>query len=564
MKLSKQTPHFILISLLFSLPPALYAARSEQAMVVTQDSRATRAAVKILQRGGNAVDAAIAAQWVLNVVQPQSSGIGGGGFFLYYDAAKKAVYAFDGREEAPAAAFPEMFLDEDGAPLAFRPHRNTGGLAVGVPGTLKLLHEVHKRLASGQFSFAELFDPAIEFAERGIRVSPELAAAIDKEKDRLKLFESSAKIFFDREGKPLTAGKWLKQPALAKTFRQIQLEGVPVFYEGAIAGEMVRAVREAVFNPGYLDKDDLFYYQIKEREAVQENYRDHTIFGIGPPSAGAVTLIETLKILERFRLELHAESPDGIHLLVEAQKLAYQDRSRFLGDPDFSKVPAARLISEDWVKERAGTIQFETALPTEEAAARPLSLEGTHTSHLSIVDRDGNMAAYTTTLESLFGSALVVPGRGFLLNNELSDFEPSPRDEKGKLYPNAPEGQKRPLSSMAPTFVFREGEPYLILGTPGGPAIIGILANVLVNLIDFKLPLEEALQRPRAVSRSGLVELETDLYREEDLRRELERRGHPVMESLPLGNVQAIFFDTEEGEKVGASDPRGEGEALGT
>lgn len=532
-------------------------------MVVTANPHATRAAFEILEKKGNAVDAAIAAQWVLNVVEPQSSGIGGGGFFLYYEAATKRIYAFDGRETAPAEAFPEMFLDEKGEPLPFKPDRITGGLPVGVPGTLALLKEVHDQFASKRFTFSQLFDPAIDLAERGFPISERLAFFIDQEKSRLALFDESGKYFLLPDGSPKPKDEILTQPDLAKTFRLIQEKGTEIFYQGEIADAVVSAVRNAPFHPGFMKKEDLTDYRIAERMSVRGSYRGYDIFSMSPPSSGGTTLIEALHILENYDLRLLGRKSDGMHVFLEAQKLAFEDRNRLLGDPDFVEIPVEELISKAFAEKKTQAIRFEAAAPTQKSGVRTLMLEAPNTTHISIADSWGNMAAFTSTIEEIFGSAMMVPGYGFFLNNELTDFDALPKDENGKLVPNAAEGQKRPRSSMTPTFVFKEGKPALIAGTPGGATIIGTVLNLIVNLLDFQMSAEEAIRSPRLIHRGEGAELEPPLFKDEQIRRELERRGHGVQEKEVIGNVQMIYF--EEGGKImiGSSDPRGEGEAMG-
>lgn len=549
--------------LLFLIQTSAFAATGEKAMVATADPHATQIALTVLQRGGNAVDAAVAAQWVLNVVEPQSSGIGGGGFFLYYEAATKRIYFFDGREKAPQDAFPEMFLKENGEPYPFYPDAITGGLPVGVPGTLALLERVHGQLGSKKFSFGELFLPAIELAEYGFPVSQRLSHYINEEKDRLKKFENSKEIFLTPEGEALPPGAILRQPQLAKTFKLIQREGVSVFYEGEIADAIVDAVRRSPVLPGLLRKEDLFLYQVEEREPLHGSYRGYDILTISPPSSGGTTLIEALNILEKYKLRVHGKNPDGLHLFSEAQKLAFRDRNALSGDPDFVKVPVKKLISKKFGQKRSEEIRFDTAIPTTQAAVRPLLLENTHTSHISIVDEMGNMVAFTTTIEYVFGSAITVPGYGFVLNNELTDFDLVPRDLKGKLMPNAPEGEKRPRSSMTPTFVFKKEKPFMILGSPGGSKIIGSVLNVIVNSIDYEMSLYDAVHAPRMINRDGPIEFEEILFKDAFLKRELERRGHPVVLNPVFGNIQAIQFDADSGKIYGESDPRGEGEAAG-
>lgn len=561
---SKKTVPFLLfffVLTLFHFPAQ--AALGRKAMVVTADPHATRAAYEVLQRGGNAVDAAIAAQWVLNVVEPGSSGIGGGGFFLYYDAAAKQVHFFDGREKAPGNAFPEMFLDKHKKPYRFYPDAITGGLPVGVPGTLKLLSEVYNHYGSKQFSFGDLFIPAIELAESGFPVSERLSRYIAQERKRLKKFESSRKIFLNKKGKAWKPGDILIQQDLAKTFRLIQQQGISVFYEGEIARAIVKAVREAPFHPGNMTLEDLLYYKAERRDPVHSTYRGYDLFSAPPPSSGGITLFETLNILEHFPMHDYGRTPDGIHLFSEAQKLAFRDRNLTIGDPDFVKDSMEKLLSKSWAEKRAQEIKMREAIPSAEAASRPLKLENTHTSHISIVDEQGNMAAFTTTIEYIFGSGLVVPGYGIVLNNELTDFDLMPRNEKGELVPNAPESDKRPRSSMTPTLIFKEGKPFMIAGSPGGSKIIGTVLNVIVGVIDFGQTLEDAMKAPRVINRDGPIEMEPEFLNNPFLTRELQRWGHPIWDAGVLGNVQAIHFDEDEGFIYGESDPRADGEAMG-
>lgn len=563
------------------------AARGTEAMVVTAHPLATQEAVKILESGGNAVDAAVAAQWILNVAEPQSSGIGGGGFFLYYNAKDKSIHTFDGREKAPVRAFPEMFLDENKTPLRFYPDRITGGLPVGVPGTLKLLKRVHNRFASRKFKFEELFEPAIRLARQGVPVSPHLANAVRNEESRLKKFPGS-EIFFHADGTPLSAEETLVQASLAKTFETIAQKGVSSFYEGEIARAMVEAVQKAPVRPGYLTRQDLQFYDVVERDALHGTYRGHDIFTMGPPSSGGVALLESLNILENFSLILYGPQTDTFHLVIEAQKIAFEDRAKHLGDPDFVKVPAEKLTSKDYGKKKAKEIKFEEAHPVEllvdEASfSRPKTAALGNTSHISIIDAEGNIVSYTTTLEYLFGSAMMVPGWGFFLNNELTDFDAEPRaasavadstkgsllDDavpdrmKGKLKPNAAGPEKRPRSSMCPVIIFRNGRPFFIGGSPGGSLIIPTVQNLVLYTIDFRMPPEQVLSSPRFAARGYKVEAEAAFFDSPDIIDQLKARGHWMKLVKPFGNAQVIFFDTRNETFVGISDPRGEGEAKG-
>jgi gamma-glutamyltranspeptidase/glutathione hydrolase len=545
---------------LLSFSSSLFAATGTKVMVATQHPYATEVALEVLQLGGNAVDAAVAAQWMLNVVEPQSSGIGGGGFFVFYEAATKRIYTFDGREAAPAEAFPEMFLDSNGNPYPEQ-EAMTGGLPAGVPGVLKLLKTVHDRFGSKAFSFAELFDPAIQIAENGFEVTPRLARFIEQQKDRLKLFESSRAIFFNAQDQPLQTGEVLIQKDLGNTFRLIQREGIRVFYEGAMAQDIVKAVRTAPFHPGLMKLEDLQYYQVKERDPVHGEYRDFSIFSMGPPSSGGTTLIETLNILDHFDISQMKRSPDFFHVFSEAQKLAFVDRNAYLGDPDFVKTPLDALLSEERAEKFFKMIRPDASISLEQPL---LPLESPNTSHISIVDAEGNIVSYTTTIEHIFGSALVVPGRGFFLNNELSDFDLAPKDENGKLKANAPGSEKRPRSSMTPTIVFNpKGEPVLVLGSPGSTAIIAAVLNTIVNYLDFKMPLKEAVSAPRLLNRTGVTEMEAPLFNDQALRTALEGKGDLLKSIPPFGNVQAIALEYGPPVLIGESDPRGEGKAEG-
>ncbi len=347
---------------------------------------------------------------------------------------------------------------------------------------------------------------------------------------------------------------------MANTFRLLQKEGVSTFYEGALGEEIVQAVRNAPFHPGVMKKEDLFYYKVIERDPVNGNYRGHDIFSMGPPSSGGPTLIETLNILENFDLEKMGRSSEFIHVFSEAQKLAFQDRNAFLGDPAFAKVPIEKLLSKEFAQERFKKIDRTAALPAIEGKS---ALEGTTTTHISIVDEQGNMVSFTTTIEHIFGSAMVVPGRGFFLNNELTDFDAEPRNAQGELKPNAPEPGKRPRSSMTPTLVFKNGLPILIVGTPGGSTIISTVLNILVNMIDFNMNIDEALKTPKILNRDGPLELEAELFSDADLKQKLKQKKSEVIFKEDFGNAQAVYFDRANDDIIGASDPRREGEAAG-
>lgn len=561
------------------------ADTASQAMVVTAHSEATRAALDILQAGGNAVDAAVAAQWVLNVVEPQSSGLGGGGFFLYFEAKTQAIHAFDGREKAPARAFPEMFLDESKNPIKFYPDRITGGLPVGVPGTLKLLKRVHEQFGSKKFRFDELFAPAIRLARKGVPVSKQLAEAIQSEAKRLKFFDASKKIFFHPDGSPYGEEEILIQEDLAHSFETLAERGIGVFYEGEIGWSIVQAVQKAPFHPGYLELLDLAFYDAVERDAIHASYRGHDIFTMGPPSSGGVALLEILNIIENFSLIFYGPSADTFHVILEAQKAAFEDRAKHLGDPDFIKIPLEKLLSKDYAKKRAKEIKFEEARFVESLVEEASLASLGNTSHISIRDAEGNIVSYTTTIEHVFGSAIVVPRWGFVLNNELTDFDAVPREPsrivesvapkgsvfnsavpegvKGKLKANAPGPEKRPRSSMCPVIVFRNGLPFLVAGSPGGSLIIPTMQEIMTYLIDFRMPPDQVLASPRFVARGSRVEAEAEFFESPKIVESLRSRGHHIVLGKPFGNAQAIFFDSKNNSLMGVSDSRGDGEARG-
>lgn len=558
---------------------------AKEAMVVTAHPEATKAALEILQSGGNAVDAAIVAQWILNAAEPQSSGIGGGGFFLYFDAKTRSVHSFDGREKAPARATTDMFMEASGDPMPFYPDRITGGLPVGVPGTLKLLKRVYGQYASKKFSFGELFNPAIQLASEGVPVSKRLAEALQDEEARLKRFEAAKAVFFHPDGTPYKEGELLIQKDLAHTFETIAEKGVGSFYEGEIARAIVLAVQGAPYHPGLLTMEDLIFYEIVERDALHGSYRGHDIFSMGPPSSGGIALLEILNIIENYSLTFYGPEADTFHLAIEAQKIAFGDRAQFLGDPDFVTIPVEKLISKDYAKKKAHDIKFDQARPIESPAEEASLAARANTSHISIRDAEGNIVSYTTTIEHLFGSGIVVPGWGFFLNNELTDFDAVPRipskilssvvpkgsaaasilpsQMKGKLKANAPGPERRPRSSMTPIIVFRNGVPYFIAGSPGGSLIIPIVQEMVMYLIDFKMPPDQVLLAPRFAARTNVVEAESDFFESPKIVQSLKDRGHVFTLAKPFGNAQAIFFDSKTESFIGVSDPRGDGEAKG-
>jgi gamma-glutamyltranspeptidase / glutathione hydrolase len=532
-------------------------------MVVAANPLAASAGRDVLRQGGSAVDAAIATQLVLNLVEPQSSGIGGGAFLVLWSAKERRVVTFDGRETAPSAARPDRFIGADGKPLAFY-DAVVGGRSVGVPGALRVLELAHQRY--GKLPWAKLFAPAIALAEQGFPVSPRLSALLERD-PYLRRDEPARSYFYAADGTPKTT---LVNPDLAQTLRAIAAGGADAFYRGAIAHDIVAAVAAARSSPGDLSESDLAAYAAKERAPVCGRYRADRLCGMGPPSSGAVTLLEMLGLLERFDLARdRPPSVAAVHLLAEAGRLAYADRARYLGDPEFVPAPIAGLLDADYLKTRTLLIDPAHALPGPAAPGEP---RGTHarnwgtdaapelpsTSDISIVDADGNALAMTTTIENAFGSRIMV--RGFLLNNELTDFSFLPEIE-GRSVANRLEPGKRPLSAMAPTLVFdRAGRLALVVGSAGGPAIINDVAKTVIAVIDWGYDLQAAIDLPNAGNRNGATEIEAGPSAEA-LAAALTARGHKVQISDRPSGLTGIRV-TPRGLE-GAADSRRDGAAFG-
>ena len=562
--------------------------RAEHAMVSTSNRYATLAALNTLRAGGNAVDAMAVAQFVLNVAEPYASGIGGGLFMLVYDAERGEVIAIDGREEAPAAYGPDVFLNEEGEVIPFETRR-TGGNAVGVPGTLAATARALEE--HGTLTLAQALQPAIRLARAGVVIDEPFARNIREHAERLALYPATAALYLHEDGSPREAGEVLRNPDLADTLELIAEQGLKAFYEGEIAQDIVAAAQGDERNPGVLTMEDMAAYQAVRREPVSTDYRGYQVYGMNMPTSGGVTLMLMLNLLEGFELDaLDWGSVPWAHRLADAQNLAFADRNAYLGDADWSDIPVQGLLDETYAAERREMMNPVEAIPTpiapgtpegvETAAARtPTAREGLSTTHISIVDEDRNVVSVTTTIEQHFGSAIVVPGRGFLLNNELTDFQAVAYDEQGELVPNAAQGGKRPRrtalgeasqtmggkrprSSMAPTIVLKDGEPFLALGSPGGSRIIGIVLNVLTNVIDYDMNVQAAINAPRLVARNGPIDLEAPLYDNAALRQALKARGFEVRNGQAFGSVQAILI-RENGWIDGGADPRRAGVSLG-
>ena len=479
-------------------------------MAASANPLATEAGYEILKRGGSAIDAMIAMQTTLGLTEPQSSGLGGGAFLVYWDNKAKKLTTFDARETAPKAATPELFLDENGKPMDFM-NAVVGGRSVGVPGIPKLLEDVHKRY--GKLPWASLFDKPIALAEQGFTVSPRMAKSIEQNLEPLKRYPQTAAYFLP-DGKPLAAGTVLKNPEFARSVRLLSEKGSAPFYQGEQAQNIVRAVTGAVDNPGKISMADLKNYRVIEREPVCAPYREYEVCGMGAPSSGAIALGEILGVLQNQDMKaLGAENIHSWRWIGDASRIAFADRDYYVGDPAFVNVPTRALISQAYLKPRAEEIrQSDKALENIQAGrvgkayAQGMAVELPSTSHLVVVDKDGNVVSMTTSIENAFGSGLMA--NGYLLNNELTDFAFNPVGADGKTVANSVAGGKRPRSSMAPTIVMKDGKPYLAVGSPGGSRIIGFVAKTLVAHIDWGMDIQTAISLPNMLNRGSTYEIE--------------------------------------------------------
>lgn len=532
-------------------------------MVAAANPHAVEAGARVLAAGGTAADAMVAVQTVLGLVEPQSSGLGGGAFLVWYDGASGEITTLDGRETAPLAATPRLFQDASGAPLKFF-DAVVGGLSVGTPGTPALMEAAHQKW--GRQDWSGLFDDAIELAEQGVPVSPRLATLVAGDAERLSRFQATRDYFLPG-GVPLAEGTSLVNPAYADSLRQIAEGGAAAFYHGPIAQDIVATVQSASGNPGVLSTTDLAIYAVKERPAICVTYRAHDVCGMGPPSSGALTVGQILGMLESFDLaSLGPDSPEAWRLIGDASRLAFADRGRYMADTDFVPMPTQGLVAPAYLSGRAEFLDTGAAL-AEVSPGNPEfdhaglwaddeSLELPSTSHISIVDRYGNALSMTTTVENGFGSRLMV--RGFLLNNELTDFSfRSHRD--GVPIANRIEPGKRPRSSMAPTIVLSDGAPVLVVGSPGGSRIIGYVAKTVIAHLDWGMDPQTAVSLPHLVNRFGTYDVEAGTAAEM-LTTPLADLGFEMNARALTSGLHVIAV----GEGLsGGADPRREGIALG-
>jgi gamma-glutamyltranspeptidase/glutathione hydrolase len=534
-------------------------------MVAAANPLAVQAGARVLAEGGSAADAMVAVQAVLGLVEPQSSGLGGGAFLVWYDAATGEITTLDGRETAPLAATPTLFQDAAGETLGFW-DAVVGGLSVGTPGTPALMEAAHRRW--GRANWGGLFDEAIALAEDGFAVSPRLAALVADDAEKLGRFPATAAYFLPG-GTPITEGSTLRNPAYAETLRRLATDGSRAIYSGEIAEGIVNTVRNAEGNPGLLSLTDLSLYTVIERPAVCAPYRAHEVCGMGPPSSGALTVGQILGMLDHYDLAaLGADSAEAWRLIGDASRLAFADRGRYMADSDFVPVPTAGLLDPDYLAGRAELLAGDDALP-EVSPGTPEFDHALHwadnvdislpsTSHISIVDARGNALSMTTTIENGFGSRLMAPG-GFLLNNELTDFSFASHDG-GVPIANAVAPGKRPRSSMAPTIVLRDGAPVLVIGSPGGSRIIGYVAQAIIAHLDWGMDVQQAVSAGHVVNRFGTMDLEAGTGAEA-LAGPLAELGFEVNTRDLTSGLHAIAV-TPDGLRGGA-DPRREGIALG-
>jgi len=535
-------------------------------MVVAAEPLAAEAGREILRQGGSAADAAIATELVLGLVEPQSSGLGGGAFLVYWDAKTRSLATFDGREAAPAAAKPDRFM-RNGKPMPFET-AVLSGLSVGVPGLLRTLEAVHKKY--GKLPWASLFAPAIKLAEDGFPVSPRLNVLLNESRPE-KFSPAAQAYFFDENGKPPEQGKLLKNPRYAETLKAIAERGADAFYSGPVADAIIKAVGQASSIPGDMTHADLAGYVAMERDPVCVEYRGRQVCGMGPPSSGGLSVGTVLKLIEPFPQVQGAAAlmaPPALHIIAEAEKLAFADRNRYIGDPDFISVPSG-LTDDKYLAERRRLISLTKSMEkpgpglppglAKKTFGKDFTNEVPGTTQVSIIDDDGNALSMTATIESAFGSHLWAAG--FLLNNELTDFSFRPVDDHGHAVANAVAGGKRPRSSMAPTIVLdSQGTPEIVTGSPGGSQIILYVVKSLVAMLDWGVDPQQAAALPNFGSEGGPFLIEySPTYIWPAF--ELTSYGHAITNTTMTSGVHTIM--RKNGRLEGGADPRREGVALG-
>jgi gamma-glutamyltranspeptidase / glutathione hydrolase len=541
--------------------------RAPHGMVASTERIASQIGVDVMKRGGNSVDAAVAVAFALAVVYPSAGNLGGGGFMMIR-RSDGTTTAIDYREMAPAAATRDMYVGPDGELIKGEGSSTLGYRASGVPGTVAGMAFALKKYGSGKLTWSELIEPARRLAVNGFVVTHRTEKRLEDYQAILSRFADSRRIFL-REGKLYREGEILRQPELAATLGRLQKKGPREFYEGKTARLIAEDMQH---NGGLITGQDLRDYTPKERVPLHASYRGYAIISMPPPSSGGAVLIEMLNILEGFDLQkLHPFSSEYYHLLVEAMRRAYADRAEYMGDPDFSSIPIEGLIDKAYAERQRTTINPERASSSSEiGAGKPTGYESTQTTHFTIVDAAGNAVSNTYTLNRWFGSGVVAKGTGVLLNNEMDDFtsKPGQPNKSGAIQSerNAIEPRKRPLSSMTPTFVLRpDGSLYFAIGTPGGPTITNTVLQIISNVIDHGMNMQEAIDSPR-IHHQWLPDeiLDEPLGVSADTRRALEARGHKfATKPIYMSNAQGIMIEEKTGMRLGASDARVDGTAVG-
>ena len=531
-------------------------------MVVTANPYASDAGANILSRGGTAADAMVAVQTVLGLVEPQSSGMGGGGFLVWYDATSGELTTLDGRETAPFAATERLFQDDTGEPIKFW-DAVIGGRSVGVPGMPALIELAHSKW--GKLPWKDLFKRAASLADRGFVVSHRLSGLLATEQQRMSSSIDAFSYFFPK-GKSLSQGTLLINREYGNLMRRLAEHGSDIFYSGPTASSIVATIRVGNENPGLITLADLANYTIKERPAICTKFRSYEVCGMGPPSSGAIGVGQILGMINAYPVG-KMRDPQTLRLIGDATRLAFADRGRYLADADFVYVPSTELVDEQYLRSRASLLNKNIAIPTV-AAGEPIaslsqrrapnsSIEQQSTTHVSIVDTYGNVLSLTSSIENAFGSRLMT--NGFLLNNQLTDFS-FKSSSNGVPVANRVEGGKRPRSSMAPTIVLQDGKPVLVIGSPGGSRIISYVANTIVAILDWGLDVQKAVSQPHAVNRFGTYEIEK-ATRLIEIKNSLKELGYDVTERSLNSGLNVIMI--QNGSLFGGSDPRREGIAIG-
>ncbi len=532
-----------------------HEVKAKHGVVVSVSAPASEVGVAVLKQGGNAVDAAVATAFALAVTYPQAGNIGGGGFMVVQAGQGKTPVVFDYREKAPGAATVDMFAKET---------NKLGHKVVGVPGTIRGLELAHKRY--GDLKWKALVMPAVALAEKGFKIDKHLADELNKVLPKSKEFAEFQRVFGKPGGMPWTAGDTLVQPDLAATLRLIADKGPAEFYEGKVTDQIIAEMKAG---GGLITRTDLGNFEAHCRPPIHGTYRGFDIYGPPPPSSGGIALIEMLNILNNFDLKKHERfSPATMHLMTETMRRAFCDRAKYLGDPGFTEIPA-NLLLLDYAKEMAASINLQKATPSAALAKEnKLPIEGESTTHFSVIDKDGMTVSNTYTLEHSFGSRVVVKGAGFLLNNEMTDFnwKPGITDTKGGIgtKPNQVAAGKKMLSSMTPVLVTKNGKAVLVTGSPGGRTIINTVLCTLVNVLDYNMPLREACDAPRHHHQWFPDQISFEAVKQHpELVQALEKMGHMVVPSESQGDVHSIQIDPKTGARLGVADKRLSGSAQG-